>query len=342
MAMPARRRSTKAPASSPMSETHKGYIRRIFFTNPENGYTVFKFFSADDRQEFTAVGHILNPRSDDEYLLRGEFAENPKFRRQFIVTEHQLLLPSTTKGVVSYLCAFGTGIGPAKARRIVDTLGEDCLERIKADPKLLQTVPGITTEQAGEVAKHLLGNVVLAELTALICREGVTANLATKIYSKYGAESVQVVKENPYVLADDIYGVGFVIADRVAGAVGLQANNPYRVEAAVMYVLREAANGDGHCYLRPSQIVKGIYSLLTKHCGIEVEDIGAAVVRLHGQGRVIREGPKGEFVYTREMHGAEMGVAAALRRLMAVPVAPVQSIDELRASIEVIEIEGAG
>lgn len=313
MAVPARKRRTRAAAQAAPApaETLQGRITRVVFSNPENGYTVLRFRpeGAGIFDEVTAVGYFANLRTDDEYRLAGEWKEHPKFGRQFVVAEHELILPSSRKGIIAYLCSIGTGIGEVKAGRIVDALGEDCLEKIKADPAVLLTVKGVTQEQAEEIHTALAGNAVLAELSALICREGITPNLAAKIYAQYGADSVRVVKENPYVLAEDVFGIGFLTADKVASAVGIEADNPHRVEAVVEYVLREAANGEGHCYLLPSQIVAAVYDLLGKACGISVDDMAEAVKRLQESGRLVREG---DCIYRRDLYEAEQAVARRL------------------------------
>jgi len=223
-------------------------------------------------------------------------------------------MPTTKAGITSYLTSTAYGVGRVKAAAIYDELGEDCLDLIqKEGPGCLLRVKGVTPEMAQEIHTKLMANTVLAELSALICREGVTPNLAHKIYNQYGADSVRVVKENPYMLSDDIHGVGFKIADKVAYSVGTLPNDAHRVEAAIDFVLKEAGN-DGHCYLRPRDIVGKVLSnaVCGKASGIDVDDIRIANLKLIDSGRCVREG---DCIYPVRMYQAEVSLAQRMRVL---------------------------
>lgn len=279
------------------------YVR---FHNPANSYCVLSV-DAGTMKAITAVGYMPSIRIDNEYEFTGNWVTHPKFGRQFQFTEYQMIIPSSREGLISYLCSVATGIGPVKAGRIVDTLGDDCLDKIQADPGILLTVPGIKPEQAEEIYKALAENRVLAELTALICGQGITPRLATKIYQHYGVDSLKVVKENPYVLADEMFGVGFKTADRIARAVGIPEDSPYRLEAAVKWLLNEAGN-DGHCYLRPSEIMARLPEALGTR--IEVTAVAEAVKALQERGEVVREG---DCIYYAGMYEAEKEFAGRVR-----------------------------
>lgn len=293
------------------AETIRGAIIRARFHNPTNGYCVLQVSAGDEF--ITAVGYMPSVREGDEYSFSGQWSSHPKFGRQFVFDNCELLLPKSRRGIVAYIASLTYGIGEAKAGRIVDALGEDCLELIRENPEALARVPGITPEQAEEIAAKLSENTVLAELSSLICRQGVTPRLAAAVYMKYGAESVDVVKNNPYVLADDIYRVGFITADRVAQAVGVAPDSPYRVRAALEFVLKNAAEMDGHCYLRPRDIVPAVQKVLGKGCGVGVEQIAAANEALNESGKTIRED---SCVYLARMHAAEVRLAGRMRALL--------------------------
>lgn len=302
----------KSAATTPLEEL-RGQVNRAIFHNAETGYSVLAF-ALPDGQEIKAVGSLVGVRNDTELILRGRWREHPVYGRQFAFESYEVVMPSTRDGVVAYLANVAHGIGHVKAGWIVDALGERALDVIAENPEALYRVPRITREQADEIITALAQNRGLAELTALICREGVTANLAARIYKQYGAEALELVKSNPYILADEMWGVGFITADKVARSVGIAEDDPHRVEAVVQYVLSEAAENDGHCYLRPSQIVERVYGLLGKAAGITTDDMGEAVKRLVENGRLIRVG---DCIYLPRLFTAEQAVTESLRALAA-------------------------
>ncbi|MCL5942000.1 MAG: AAA family ATPase, partial [Actinobacteria bacterium] len=184
----------------------------------------------------------------------------------------------------------------------------------------------LTPEQRQEIAGHLSENRALAELTALICRHGITPGLAARIYKVHGADSIKVVKDNPYVLAEDVWGVGFIKADLVARATGVAPDSPYRVEAAVRHVLSEAST-EGHCYLRPRDIMAKTIPILGKASGVGVAEVAAAVGRLVGREELVREG---NSVYSARLWEAERELAVRVRALATTaPSSPRKGIPEL-------------
>jgi exodeoxyribonuclease V alpha subunit len=333
----------KAQATAVPAEKIKGTVQRIKFgPAPDNGFTIMHIslddttFGFGNMELVTVKGNMTGIREGDEVEFEGSWHTDPKWGRQFNFTSYDIQMPTTKTGIVHYLTSTAYGVGHVKARAIYETLGEDCLDIIKNDgPCCLLQVKGMTLEMAEEVHKHLTANSVLAELSALICREGVTPNLAVKIYNAYGQDAVRVVKENPYLLSDKIHGVGFKIADRVAYSVGILPNNPYRVEAAIDFALKEAGN-DGHCYLRPSNIVPAVINLTGKGSGVDVKDIAAANARLQASGRCIREG---DCIYPLKMYQSEVSLAQRLRALLKQPKRNYDNlhnmIDNFASSVEI-------
>lgn len=309
-----------------------GTIDRMVFRNQENNYCVLSIRPqgaiSDLTPSVTVVGYIPEPRDGDEYKFAGEWKKHRKFGEQFHATEYELLLPTTQQGVIRYLESVAYGVGPVTARKIVETLGEDCLARIKADPDSLRELPFLKPEQAQEIIDDLTANEVQAELSALICREGITPKFAAKVYQRYKADSIKVVKENPYILADEIWGVGFKLADKVAGAVGIAPDSPFRVKAAVEYLLREAG-GDGHCYLRPRDIVAKAKDLLGMDVGTDL--IAGAVDELIATGKVVREG---NAIYVKHLYCAEAGLAVSIREFADQPHIVITNIKELINEVE--------
>lgn len=312
---------TAKKQSAAAVEVLQGTITRRIFYNADNGYCVLAVNSGvridGVEQDYKLSGHMASVREGDEYKFTGQWTNHPKYGPQFKFTEAELILPTGAAGLAKYLSNITSGVGIVKAKKIVETLGEDALEQLKANPEILNTHPGLsflTADQKSDIMKDLTENSVQAELAALICREGIGPGMVTRIYTKYGADSVKVVKENPYVLADEVWGVGFLKADAIAQAVGIEPNSPYRVEAALNYTLQEAAN-EGHVFLQPNDIVQRLIGRkgLIEASGVEIADVAAANQRLIDDGRCVRDG---DAVYWKPLFVAECEVAQAIKRLL--------------------------
>jgi len=332
--MPGTTARHRATVPDTPAETIRGTIARTRYQNPANGYCIVGVLAGDEL--ITAVGYLPSIREGDEYAFTGRWVEHPKFGRQFQFERHELIIPTSRKGLTAYLSTLAYGVGEKKAAAIVDALGEeDLISRILLNPQALTAIPGvhITEAQAREIGEKLAENTVLAELSGLICRYGITPRLAAAIYAQYGPESVQVVRENPYVLADEMHGVGFATADKIALGMGIRPDSPYRVRAAIKYVLREAVD-EGHCYLMPRDIVPAVTKLCGPNSGIGVDEIARANAELIRLGQCVREGIA---VYLPELHQAECAVARSVRWLLAQPVTEFTTPEKERRD-EVIEV----
>lgn len=302
-------------------ETLQGVIISVRFHNPANGWSVLQLSVGGE--PVTAVGVLVNPREGDEYEFRGHWTNHSKFGRQFQFESAELRLPSTKKGIIRYLSSIATGVGEVRAAKIVAALGEDCLTQLQETPDLLDTLDFLTSQQREEIKQHLRENRIIAELSALICREGITPSLVAKIVKRYGNEAISIVKENPYRLADEIEGIGFITADRIAKAIGIASDSPYRVQAAVRHVLSEAQN-DGHCYLRPNDFVREIPALLGTD--IPIPAIAEAVKTLIDAGMLVRDG---DDIYLAEMHRAEVELAVKMRALASKKPVDIPNLNSL-------------
>lgn len=315
----------------PQSEIITGTVTRRIFFNQENGYCVLAV-DAGGIEDIKMSGTMLSVREGDRYRFTGSYTEHPKYGRQFKFTEAELLLPTGKVGVARYISTVTYGVGAVKAQKIVDALGEDCLEKIRNNPAVLEQLDFLSPSQRHEIADDLSQNIVQAELSGLICREGIGPAMVARIYGKYGNDSVRMVKENPYILADELWGVGFKKADAIAQTVGIEANSPYRVEAAVNFALTDASN-DGHVFLKPSTIVHKLigHGGLIEASGVTVSSIAEANGKLIADGRCIREG---DAVYSKDLYLAECSVAQSVRILLGAEV-------ELKADIDamILEIE---
>lgn len=319
----------------PALEEIKGEVYRVVFRSQDNGYTVFHLQIPDEGfagKIVTCVGHLQVVREGETYLLAGTWEQSQKHGKQFRFESAELQLPSGTDGAARYLSQIVPGVGIAKAKAIVQELGEDALEKIKADPSALDRLTCINSVQRQAIYQHLVTNNVQAELAGMIVGDGIGMGMVGRIMAKYGAEAVKAVKENPYVLSDDIWGVGFKKADKIALTIGVQPNSPHRVMAAVDYTLKQSGE-DGHTYLRPNLIIHKLIGRkgLIEASGVRVQDIAEANARLIREERCIREG---NYIYSLDLYKAEVGTAAAIRDKLQEAVIDIPDLDMRIAQIE--------
>ena len=320
----------------------KGTVSRRIFYNQENGYCVLSVelddasedFEGNRLEEIKVTGHMPSVREGDDYEFVGQWVDNPKYGRQFKFAEHKVLLPSGKAGLARYLSNVTFGVGIKKAERIVEALGEDALEQIQADASVLDKLDFLSDQQRREIAEDLSKNSVQAELAGMICKPGTGIGMGTvaKIMRQYGPEAVSVIKENPYILSQDLWGVGFVKADLVAQQAGVKPDSDFRVEAAVDYTLRESGS-EGHVYLRPRDIMAKTIGRkgLIEASGVTVEQLARANRKLIDGGNVVREG---DCVYSKRLWLAERGVAAAVRMLLAREPKVIEGLDGQVADVE--------
>jgi exodeoxyribonuclease V alpha subunit len=334
--------------------TLQGTIQRIIFHNPQNGYTVLSLtveleggakdgpensFNEIPLPDLKLTGHLAAPREGDEYRFTGTWFTHPRFGKQLKFTDAELLLPVGKSGVARYLSQITAGIGVKKAEKIVKALGENALEQIRENPGCLDhpDLAFLTEEQKKEIVADLTKNSVQAELAALICGPGIGMGTVMRIMKEFGQDAVVKIKENPYVLCSEVYGIGFKTADSIALRTGIPKNSPFRVDAALLWVLSEAAN-EGHCYLRPSLIVERLIGNKGKGViaasGVDVKDIAESNQRLIDDGRCVREG---DCVYLKKMWVAERIVAAKIKTLINRELQTINAADTLKKLIADIE-----
>ena len=231
--------SQRTLASKPGTEVLSGTITAVRFYSPKSGWAVLGVNSTGGDSEagalggqVTVVGTIPNPREGDEYSFTGKTVVDQKWGRQFKAESFEVLLPSTRKGIIRYLSTLAVGVGEVKASRIVGALGDDCLTRIATDAEALEVCTFLTELQRQEIVSALTQNRTLADLCALVCREGITPAFAARIMAHFGDDAVDIVKTEPYRLTE-IDGIGFLTADKVAMAVNIAPDAPARIQAAI-------------------------------------------------------------------------------------------------------------
>jgi exodeoxyribonuclease V alpha subunit len=260
--------------------------------------------------------------------LSGRWVQDRKYGEQFRSTGFVTIQPSTLVGIEKYLgSGMVRGIGPVMARRLVERFGLATLEIIESEPERLAEVEGIGPVRRNRIQEAWVEQREIKEVMVFLQSHGVTASYAGRIYKEYGARAIGVVRENPYRLATDIHGIGFLTADRIAARLGVPRDSPLRAEAGVLHVLGRMSD-EGHVYAPASRLVEEAREILD----LEATLVEEAVDRLARQGAVVCEAlPAGErAVYGAALHAAESGLAAAVRHLVAAPSRSV-AVDAERA-----------
>ena len=316
--------------------TVRGTILRPRYYDAASGRCIL-IVDTDTDQGIAFLGNIDAIREGAEYEFTGHYTHHATYGKQFKFQKAEIVMPSGRAGVARYLSQVTHGVGLVKADRIVNALGEDALEKIKSDPDVLSdpALSFLTPQQREDIVADLLKNSVQADLAGMICVPGTKIGMktVTRIMGKYGAEAVDIVKQNPYILSDDLFGIGFKKADVIARNVGIEPNSPHRVEAALDYTLKEAG-GEGHVYLEPKHIVFKLLndkSGLIKASGVVTDDVREANTRLVQSGKCVREG---HAVYTRGLYEAEVVVAGCVRQMAGESGPAISGLDAMIDDVE--------
>ena len=271
----------------------EGSVESIVFRNEDNHYTVARFRPNDSGRLFrddltTIVGVLPGVHVGELLSIEGEWEKDPKYGRQLHITNFTQRLPASKEGITRYLgSGLIKGVGPKKAQRIVEHFGEQTLAIIEQQPERLSEVKGISTKDREQIEKSWAEQSEIKELHLFLQSHDVSMNLATRIYKQYGQELIKVVRENPYKLAQDKIGIGFRRADDIAVKLGLPLDSIERIVTGLKYVLTEAANDDGHCYLPENELIRRASEILQA----SNELISTAMEQLRGGRDVFVEPP---------------------------------------------------
>lgn len=301
----------------PFPATLEAVLERITYVNEENGYTVARVATGNSTELLTVVGALLGAQPGESLRLVGRWSSHPKYGRQFEVESYTTVLPATIQGIQRYLgSGLVKGIGPVFAERIVEHFGLDTLRIIEEEPGRLAEVAGLGPKRTARIAAAWEEQKAIKEVMVFLQGVGVSTSLAVRIYKQYGDSSISVVKNEPYRLAADVWGIGFKTADTIARSVGIPHDSPERVKAGLQYTLSEATDS-GHCFLPQPQLVADATKILTVPPAL-VEPCLDELVAAEGVVREQVPGPDGEpvqAIYLVPFHRAENALAGSLRQL---------------------------
>ena len=300
-------------------EELEGTLERVIFHNAENGYTVFRFQpKGKGGDAVSVVGHMVDPQPGVGLLLRGGWVNNPKFGRQFRMETFESVLPATVEGIRHYLgSGLIKGVGETMAARIVARFGESTFSVLDDAPDRLIEVEGVGAKTLERIKTSWAEHRGIRDLIMFLQPHGVSTAYAVRIYRYYGTHALTVVRENPYRLAMDIHGIGFITADGVATKLGFSKDSPLRAEAGVLYMLGRLTE-DGHVYFP--------FDGLVTHTGdkldIRYDLVEDAIHSLEREERVVLEDlGEGVGVFLTRFHHYETKIAYYLRRVLASPKA---------------------
>jgi exodeoxyribonuclease V alpha subunit len=271
----------------------EGSVESIVFRNEDNHYMVARFRPDDSGRLFrdeltTIVGMLPGVHVGELLTVEGEWEHDPRYGRQLRVISFTQRLPASTEGIIRYLSSgLIKGIGPKKAKLIVDHFGEQTLAIIEQQPELLSQVKGIGTRDREHITKSWIEQTDVKELHLFLQSHDVSINVATRVYKQYGKDSIKVIRENPYQLAQDVQGIGFRTADDIALKLGLPQDSLPRLATGLKYVLTQAANEDGHCFLLEKDLVYRAAEILKA----DPEVLSVAMEQLHSDQDVFIEPP---------------------------------------------------
>ena len=301
-----------------MIEEKQGTIAEIIFHNNENGYTVAVFET--ETEAFTIVGNLSNAAVGRSYMLRGEFIVHSVYGEQFSIKEFEEIMPSTTEGIREFLSSgVMKGIGRKTAAAIVGKFGTETLEIIDKEPERLEEVSGIGRKTAEKVAEAFRQHREFAEITLYLQQYGISSDYVMKLYNIYGADTVKEVEENPYRLVEDVFGIGFKKADKIAEKIGIARDDIFRIKSGVKFTLSYFA-AEGSTFLPQSMLCEKAGQLLE----LPMEMIEECLTEMAFEGDIHMESmERRNVVFLMSYYIAEQNVCKCLARINEAGLKPI-------------------
>ncbi|MFE4615442.1 MULTISPECIES: SF1B family DNA helicase RecD2 [Streptomyces] len=298
----------------------EGVLERITYANEESGYTVARVDTGRGAGDLlTVVGALLGAQPGESLRMEGRWGSHPQYGKQFSVDNYTTILPATIQGIRRYLgSGLVKGIGPVFADRITQHFGLDTLDILEEAPARLVEVPGLGPKRTRNITAAWEEQKAIKEVMVFLQGVGVSTSIAVRIYKKYGDASISVVRNQPYRLAADVWGIGFLTADKIAQAVGIPHDSPDRVKAGLQYALSQSTD-QGHCFLPEERLIADAVKLLQVDTGLVIECLAELAEDPEGVVRESVPGPEGApvtAVYLVPFHRAELSLAGQVGRLL--------------------------
>ncbi|HEX9370858.1 MAG TPA: ATP-dependent RecD-like DNA helicase [Roseiflexaceae bacterium] len=294
----------------------EGILDRITFYSEQDGYTVARVQPRDRDHLVTVVGRLLGVQVGESLELDGRWVDHPAHGRQFEVERYRTVLPATVEGIRRYLgSGLIKGVGPVTARRIAETFGTYTLHVLDHEPLRLREVPGLGPKRAERIVRAWEEQQQIKTIMLFLQDLEIAPGLAVRIYKQYGEQALSVVQATPYRMADEIYGIGFLTADKIAQALGIPQDSPQRVGAGLRYTLSQAAD-EGHCYLPWDELAARGAALLGVDQPVVAAILGAIAITREVH---VEEWDGQRLVYLQPFYRAERAVADRIHDLLRAP-----------------------
>ena len=305
-----------------------GTILAVVFQNEENGYTVARIVT-DDGEPVTVVGCIPCAAPGEELILTGRYTTHPQHGEQFAADEVERHMPTGETEILNYLASgVVRGIGPATAQKLVDRFGADTLDVLDGEPEKLKTIKGITDKRAREIAESWRELAGLRRVLDFLTKYDLPVGLAMQLFRRYGADAMDALRRNPYLLSGEAFGVDFSVSDEIALSMGFSGDSSCRTEAGVLFELSHNEQSGGHVFLPREKLVAATAQLLDG----DTDTVEKALDDLLERGSVVQEQVANvEGCYLRRCHEAETYVCTRVRAMLA------DKPDKLRGAKKIID-----
>ena len=314
-----------------------GSVERVVFHNEENGYTVLRLQPGNGKDAVSVVGHMVSPQAGVQVRVTGRWVNNPRFGRQVQMDACEEVMPATTEGIRLYLSSgLIKGVRESLATKIVHKFGEDTIRILDEEPDRLLEISGVGRKSLARIKETWAAHRGMRDLMLFLQPHGITASYAVRIYRHYGQQALEIVRENPYRLAMDIHGIGFMTADAAAAKLGFDEEHPLRAQAGVLYTLRRLTD-DGHVYVPRDKLI----TLTSDQLNIPLALVEDSLDALELEERIVVEEMDGEIgIFLTRFHHCESKTAFYLQRLLHSPKSvrfpdPEGIVDEVVGKLDI-------
>lgn len=289
----------------------KGQVGEFIYQNEINGYSICEFY-IDNEELITAVGYLPFINTGDTLKITGNYVTHKEYGEQFKIETFEKCMPETLDGLETYLAGgVVKGIGPATAKKIIMMFKEESLEVLRTDPQRLSKVKGITFERAEDIVNEFNEKWELWQIVGFLDKFGISTANCKKVYTELGANAIEQIKQNPYILVDITYGVDFKKIDKMALDIGIEIDSQKRIESAVKYALNLSINNGHTCTLK-----ENLFEYLEQLLSVDEESIEEAVINLKAKKQVVEEIRDNKtWLYLYPTYLAEENIAEKLLRL---------------------------
>lgn len=295
-----------------LEEIFFGLVERVTFHNPETGFCILKVNAKGHKDCVTVVGSCAVVNAGEWIQAQGCWVQDRQYGQQFKTSTLRITPPTTLEGIEKYLgSGMIKGIGPVYASKLIKAFGESVFAIIEESPHQLKSIPGIGDFRASKIIQGWAEQKSIREIMLFLHSHGISTSRSVRIYKTYGDHAIEIIRENPYRLAQDIYGIGFVSADKIAASLGVEKNSLIRARAGVSYALNKAMD-EGHCGLPTSTLIESGKNLLDID-----ESLIAQALRLElEKGTIIKDSLQDiECIFLAGLYHSEKGIADRLEKL---------------------------